>query len=512
MFGARPTSRRAWLGRLSAAIAVLALGCLPLQLTPRVQGRVLDESTGAPVAGAVVVVRFDASRDERLPERDLLGHREVLSDAEGRFQVSSGARPGLTAWPGGGAEARVVGVMKDGYQCARPRRVPGSGHVTLNLTPAAGDDDRRASCRPLAASPDEVPEYLTAWRALYPRSRGDRDGAQERELARLARTRATFGFGENCRGPAVDLALAPGGELAGVVVEGPAGRQIEIVTLIPEIRTLTRVQPPADDSRRLGWVSANELVLWEPGSALAPPASASEGASDQHSLRTIWRNPAAPPSPREAGRLPLQPSDFNDSREVRWGGRSFAIVRSLDPETGLGIDTLRISSGAADPVSWRLPGEACGPRGQYGRPHFRIDGAGRRGLDLRYVEGGCHALSIDFSSGDWRRLDSAKGQAALCREARRVPRSHLRSALGDYVAELDTILTTAEADPQGAYSLQIAPNGRTVLSSRDFMGGALRLDVSSFPLRTPLRRIDVSAVAGAASVPAAPAKDLLEPL
>ena len=107
MHGVRSSTQRVRVWLLCAGVAALAGGCLPVQLTPAVQGRVLDDSTGAPVAHAVVVVRFDVRRDERLPERDLLGHREVQTDSEGRFRLSPELRPGLSAWPHGGSEARV---------------------------------------------------------------------------------------------------------------------------------------------------------------------------------------------------------------------------------------------------------------------------------------------------------------------------------------------------------------------------------------------------------------------
>ena len=245
---------------------------------------------------------------------------------------------------------------------------------------------------------------------------------------------------------------------------------------------------------------------------LAPSASPSGASPPAHSLRTLWRSAAMPPHAREGGRLSLLSGELVDADAVRWQGRSFEIVRSLDSQSGFGVDTLRITTADAGPVSLALPGEACGPRGQYGRPHFRIDAAGGRGLDLRYVDGGCRALAIDFASGAWQRLDSAQDPVGTCREMRRVPLTRMRSALSDYVDELEAALSAADGDPRGAYSLRIDPNGRTLLWGRDYMGGALRIAVGDFPLRTPLRRIDVTTVAGAASVPAAPAMDLLEPL
>jgi hypothetical protein len=460
-------------------VGLAAGGCLPVEVGPTVQGRVLDAGSGAPLAGAAVVVRFDLRPDPRLPERELLGHREAVTDAEGRFRLVAETADGLAAWTRGGAEARVVGVIREGYRCASPRAVSPSGRVTVRLEPAAGAGDRRDSCRPLGARPGEAIRYQSAWQALY---RGASDGGEapdDAELARLLGARATFGFGENCPGPAVDLALAPDGRHAAVALESSEGRRVEVLRLGSDPEPVARVHPPAGDRRRLGWVSARELVLWEPGARLA-----ASGAPVDASQRLLWTGSATGSAPGEWRRVPGDPVDVG---MARWQGRAFEIRRALDETTGLGVDTLRISAAGRDPVSHRLPGEACGPRGQYGRPQLRIDASGQRGLDLRFVEGGCHAVSVDFASGDWRRLDSAPRAAPGCRELRRVPLGHLRSALGDYVESLEEVL------------------------SRDYMGRYLRLEVPDFPLRTPLRRIDVTSVSGAAS-PAGPVPGLLEPL
>jgi hypothetical protein len=131
---------------------------------------------------------------------------------------------------------------------------------------------------------------------------------------------------------------------------------------------------------------------------------------------------------------------------------------------------------------------------------------------VRCVEGGCRAVSLDFGAGAWRRLDSAPGPALECRELRRVPLTHLRSALGGYVARLEEALLAAHGDPRGAHSLHIEADGRTRLTGRDYMGRFLRLELPDFPLRTPLRRIDVTSVSGAAAVPAAHSAERIEPL
>ena len=52
---------------------------MPVFPTPPVAGRVIDAKSGAPVAGAIVVVRYDARYDDLLPDRDVLGYRELRS-------------------------------------------------------------------------------------------------------------------------------------------------------------------------------------------------------------------------------------------------------------------------------------------------------------------------------------------------------------------------------------------------------------------------------------------------
>jgi len=499
--------------RFAVLLALWATACVPLpvQVTPGVSGRVVDQDSGAPLADAIVVVRYDARGDELMPERDLLGHREVRTDDSGRFHVSQSAVAGLSSWPHGRTEAQVVGVMKDGYRCSHPRRIPQSGRVTVAVESAEGRDDRRASCRPLAARPSEVPEYLAAWRSLYPREQGPGGGSAGPETAAILAARATFGFGRNCSGPAIDLALAPGGRRAAIALDTAGLHQVEIVALGPEVQTLDRVDPPPREARRLGWVSEEELVFWEPGE-LAPPASASLDASRDTSSQTIWRGPKAAATDADPGALPMQASVRNDAGEARWRGRSFEIQRSVDPDSGLARETLRVASADVGTRVLALPGEACGPSGQYGRPHFRIDRSGRRGLDLRFLDGGCRAVAIDLDTGAVARLDSASSRPAVCRESRRVPLSRLRAAVGDYVKDVESALEAAGGDPRATFSLNIDPQGRTEVQARDYMGGMLRIPLEPFPLRTPIRRIDVTGVAGAASPPAAPAKHLLEPL
>jgi hypothetical protein len=348
---------------------------------------------------------------------------------------------------------------------------------------------------------------MAAWRALFP-TRAPEPSEGEREMGRVLAARAALGFGENCQGPVLDLALAPSGARAALLVAGPAGADVRVVEVAharPRASELAghELQTPP---RRLAWTSPTELVLWEPASETDRIVSPSIFASQR--FEVIWTAPGAPlPPPAEpvfgrgpaASAAPLDPGDLNDEGDALWLGRSFALVRSPDPETGLGTDRLRITQRDGTRYRIELPGEACGPAGRFGRPHYRMAAGGEVGVDLRFVEGGCHAVAVDLATGSWSKLDGA-AEPAVCREQRRIPAAHLGVALRGYSRELEVALTAAGADPAAAYALQISPDGAVWVEARDFAGQPRRLRAPRFPVRTPLRRIDVSVV-GRASPP-----------
>ena len=508
-------------GLVVGLVGLGAVGCVPLPVlvTPSVTGRVVDEASGKGVADAIVVVRFDARYDDLLPDRDLVGHQEVVTDAQGRFRVPRGAKAGLSAWPLVRTEARIAGVIQPDYRCPRPRGVGKSGSVEIRLTRTSAVEDRRASCRPLAARPSETPEYLAAWRGLYPRGMTRGQQVRERQLDRVLSARSVFGHGENCTGPVVDLSLAPAGDRVALRVESARQREIEVVELTETPPRMSRVPAPDDGARvrRLAWTSGSDLVLWEPATRI-DDGSASGLSSSAAAPEIVWSGSAAPASPGRAGAdadrrpVPIQPSDLNDEGDARWRGRSFRVTHVLDPLTGLTVDSLNTLTSEGDETSVRLPGETCGPRGQYGRPHFRIAADGETGLDLRWVEGGCHAVAIDLGNGDWQRIDGARADG-VCSERRRVPLTQLQAALRGYVRELEDALESAGGDPRAAYTLRIEADGTTHIESRDYMGQLLRLEAQPFPVTTPLRRIDVSSVgkAGDGSPSPSPSRSPSQP-
>jgi hypothetical protein len=505
--------RRLALAALAAWAGLLHAGCVPVPVmhAPSVSGRVVDQVTGAPVPDAVVVVRYDARYDDLLPERDLVGHAETLSDAEGRFTAGPLNRPGLSLWPLIRVEARVVGVLAVGYRCADPVKVERGGPVEVGLAPAYDPDDRKDSCRPLAARRGEAPRYMLAWRGLHPKLPTPAQLESERQLERVLAARTAFGYGENCEGPIVDLALAPGGRRAAFLARrGDQGR-VGVVRFghaagLEAARTV-EIESGSDGHvlQQLTWTGPDELVLWEPSGSLSRRPTAPVFAGGGTPAVVVWKADAPPASRGEGGShpalqpsRPLEPADLHDEGDALWMGRTFRASRALDAETGLPTDWLQIVTEDGDTREIAIPGEPCGARGRFGRPHYRITVDARTALDLRYVNGGCHAVAIDLESGEWNVVDG-DDRPAVCRETRRMPASHLVVALRGYALEIDEALAAAEADPTAPYALQLAAGGHTVLLSRDHTGSPIRLVLPAFPVRTPLRRIDVSLVGGSTS-------------
>lgn len=514
--------RRLPIGAAQVLLATGALalsGCLPLPVHTgsAVEGRVVDAATGRPLSGAVVVVRFDARHGDVLPDRDLLGHVEVTTDAEGRFDTGIFLRPGLTVFPLARTEARVAGVMVPGYRCPRPRAPASEGPLRIALQRALDRDERRESCRPLAATPREIPRYLAAWQDLYPQERDARHAERDRRVERLLVARRVFGYGENCSGPAFDLALAPGGERFAFAVRDGDRTRVAVEPVASAVRGAARgaarraerewiaVSPPAGgETRRLAWTDRRALVLWEPAGVADGAAPTSVLSVADAPLEVLWRAPEPPAAPGAVRRVsvsaaspgrPLELADLQDEGDVRWGDRTFALRRTLDPVSGLPVDWLEVRRGNGDARVLELPGEACGPTGRFGRPHHRIAADGRTALDLRFVDGGCRPVALDLETGSHRRLDAVP-ERATCETERRIPADRLATALGGYAGEIEAALGRGGADPTASYALRIAPDGRAEASSRDPRGDAVRVALPPFPLDTPLRRVEVSVVGG----------------
>jgi hypothetical protein len=505
---------------VAASLAALwQVGCLPLpvHVTPPVAGTLRDAKTGQPVAGAIVVVRFDARYDDLLPDRDVIAHRELTSSADGSFELGRSASAGLSVWPYARSEARVVGVIASGYRCPSPRAVSG-GDVEISLSPALDDEDRRDSCRPIGARAADAPRYLAAWQALHPRSDSRAEREEQRELARVIAARSAFGFGENCRGPVVDMALAPDGRHAAWIVAAGASVSVEVRAIDALAKRVAPVALSEDRAaRRLAWTARGELLLWEQAGALDRAMSSSRLSGRGSGTEVVWREGAASPPPpaspeADRGALPLEPADLRDEGDVRWLGRSFQLTRALDPDTGLPRETLEISSGPRESHRIALPGEPCGPRGEFGQPQLRITADTRTALDLRFTGGSCGVVSIDLETGNWNRLDGARG--STCSTDRRLPMAHLRTALRGYVSTVQESLERAGADPGAAFSLRIGDDGATTATSQSYTGDLVRVAAPRFPIHTPLRRIEVGVLSsgGTGSVPVPRSEPKIEPL
>lgn len=492
----------------AAVLALLQISCviLPVRVAPGVSGAIVDRASGKPIEGALVVVRFDGHYDDILPDREVLGHREAKTDARGRFSIGPLIKAGISAWPTFRTEARVIAVMSDGYRCPRPQRIPDSREVRVGIRRALDENDRRDSCSPVPAEKGEAVAYMAAWRELYPDLRTVPDIDEVHQLERLLAARSVFGFGENCEGPAFDLALAPDGRRAAFEIAGDRESEVHVVELRASRSQLVQViaRNAQSSPRRLAWVSPVDLVLWEPSEDSYQAVSPSVFSVGE--FERIWsatgpashafdRAEASPPWSEDVALPVLAPEDLNDEGDSRWRGRSFVLQQRPNPETGLPQDDLRVYREDATNYTLSLPGEVCGPRGRFGRPQYRIAADSRTSLDLRFVNGGCHVVRTDLETGAWSALDTVD-RAGVCRPARRVQQAEFRTALRGYTRELESAIFEAGADPASAYALRIEPDGTTRLDARGFSGESMTIEVPRFPLDTPLQRIEITTLGG----------------
>jgi hypothetical protein len=514
---------------LGAVLALLQISCvvLPVRIAPGISGTVVDQASGKPVEGAIVVARFDGHYDDILPDREVLGHRETKTDARGHFSIGSLIKPGISAWPSYRTEVRIVSVMSDGYRCPRPLPVSDSSGVRVGIQRALDENDRRDSCRPVPAAKGEALAYMSSWRALYPDEPAGPDADEVHQLERLLSARSVFGFGENCEGPALDLALAPDGRRVAFAISTGRAAEIHVVELQGGRSKLAQVIPRGDRSspRRLAWMKSGDLVLWEPSEDSYQAVSPSVFSAGKFELIGSTTGPAShaaggvEPSQLqgEAEATVLGPEELNDEGDSRWRGRSFVLQQRPNPTTGLPQDDLRVYREDATSYTLSLPGEVCGPRGRFGRPQYRITADNRTSLDLRFVNGGCHVVRTDLESGEWSILDSPE-QPGVCRAARRVQPTELKTALRGYTRELESAIFELGADPAAAYALRIEPDGTTQLDTRGFSGESMTIGVPRFPIETPLQRIEIttlggnSSITGLSSTRGAKARPELEPL
>jgi hypothetical protein len=318
MAGLKPAPLRDESGRMGSVarlvvcgVAVAAAACVPLPVrhAPAVRGSVVDAS-GAPVSGALVVVRFDAFYDEVLPRHEPFAWLTVRSGPDGRFRAGPAFAPGVEPWPWLLTRARAQVVLAEGRLCAEEQTLAADGASRIVLTPARDEEERRASCPPLAGWPAGAREYAAAWRDLY--AEGGTDGgptAAEHELSRAAASRRSFGFGANCAGPVLELSLAPDGSRAALLVAQGHEALVQLVDVatgrVPAPLSLARL--PVDPLPRLGWTSAGSLTLGVAASSsdaavrpelLAGPLDGSPGtgaAATAIPSRALW-SPEQPPA------------------------------------------------------------------------------------------------------------------------------------------------------------------------------------------------------------------------
>jgi hypothetical protein len=452
------------------------------------------------------VVRFDASYEEAPARFQPLAWRSVRSGPDGRFRAGPALAAGIEAWPWQRTRARVVAALAEGHLCADEQELAADGSTRIALATAQSEEERRASCPPLAGWPAGAREYAAAWRDLYATATFPSATPAERELSRSAAFRRSFGFGANCAGPVLDLSLAPDGSRAALLLArgGEVAVQLVELSAAPGASRRSLAQLPAEPLPRLAWTSSGSLSVAAAASGahtrlpelLAGPldAPAAQGPAAQ----ILWR-PEMPPASlggETTGDLPaLEAADRHDEEGLRWAGRSFVDLHEVDAETGLPRDRLQVTDAGGAAFTLALPGEPCGPEGRFGRPQLRVSADGMRGLDLRFVEGACRALVIDLASGEWETLDR-ESEAGLCAVDRHVPASQLAGALPGYLSELRRLLGDAGLDPAGAFVLDVEAGAPTRLEAQAPDGRLRVLAAPPFPLATPLRRIAVGVVAG----------------
>ena len=311
------------------------------------------------------------------------------------------------------------------------------------------------------------------------------------------------------------LALAPDGtHVAWMVSDGEAAsvevRPTDALTLraAPVALSLERA------SRRLAWTARGELLLWEPAGELDRALSSSRLSSQGSGTEVVWRKgEPTPPASSSDDALPLEPSDLRDEGDARWLGRTFQVTRALDPDSGLPRDSLRVATGPRESHGIELPGEACGPPGEFGQPQLRIAADTRTALDLRDTGDGCGVVAIDLETGEWSRIDGTRG--SRCNVERRIPMTQMRTALRGYLTDVEEAIEHAGGDPTSAFSLRIAEDGTTTAGSQTYTGEPVRVPVRRFPVRTPLRRIEVGVLGsgGTGRAPVPPSEpSTVEPL
>ncbi len=124
-------------GAVAVVLFVLSRGCS--FAGGSVSGRVLDFNTGQPIAGAIVVVRWNGAAMGLVHSSRVCFHVETaVSDVDGRYRVSSWVRP-PKPWAVWGTST-IVDAYQRGYESVRTQKTQTEAPEDVFMERSTGTD------------------------------------------------------------------------------------------------------------------------------------------------------------------------------------------------------------------------------------------------------------------------------------------------------------------------------------------------------------------------------------
>lgn len=114
------------------------------------QGRVVDEATGNPIQGALVIAQWSGDVGGPVQSSQTCFHLEIATtDADGRYRIPGWSRRPVADWEGGFFGLRNIEVTRRTYK---------DGYAQLRYDPR---DSRTILMTPFRGTPDERIDYLS---------------------------------------------------------------------------------------------------------------------------------------------------------------------------------------------------------------------------------------------------------------------------------------------------------------------------------------------------------------